>query len=291
MSLPGASQGSLNEPNLGRRMEQLLPHGSFFGIPTARRVAGGVTLTEGRYAPHARIPPHAHRTPYLCVVLGGDFEELSAGRRENCGPGVVVFHPADEEHADRMGPAGARCFNLQLGLELAARLHAGAALPGRRVTLPAGRATGLALALRPERGAVAGPALAALAVEDALLDILAELPELRPARLGAERAPRWLDRAMERLRAPDPPPVTELALDAGVHPVYFARAFRAATRVAPSAFAVRARLERASAALLASDASISQIAHGAGFADHSHFCRQFRRAFGVSPSVYRAGFR
>ncbi|MBA3555501.1 MAG: helix-turn-helix transcriptional regulator, partial [Gemmatimonadales bacterium] len=82
-----------------------------------------------------------------------------------------------------------------------------------------------------------------------------------------------------------------LALEAGVHPVYFARAFRAATGVAPSAFAVQARLERASTALLASEASISAVAHGAGFTDHSHFCRQFRRVFGVSPSVYRAGFR
>jgi len=225
------------------------------------------------------------------VVLGGDFEERAAGRRASCGPGMVVFHPADEEHANRMGHAGARCFNLELGLELAARLEAGEVLPAHRVMLPAGRATALALALRPGRGAEESPALAALAVEDALLGILAELPGSPVGGIEMGRAPRWLVRATERLRAPDPPTVTALALEAGVHPVYFARAFRAATRVAPSAFAVRARLERASAALLASEASISAVAHGAGFTDHSHFCRQFRRAFGVSPSVYRAGFR
>ena len=265
-------------------MGQLLDTGSFFGTATSRRLIAGVTLAEGSYAPKVRIPPHAHRAPYLCVVLGGEFDELSAGRRESCGPGTVVFHPAEEEHADHMSPAGARCFNVQLGVKLAARLAA--ALPRGRVALPPGRVTALALSLRRRSNA-----LTALAIEDMLVAILAELPGLGAVIPRMRRTPPWLDRAMERLRLPDPPPITELAEDAGVHPVYFARAFRAATRLAPSAFAIGARLERASRALLASGASVSSVAHAAGFADHSHFCRQFHRAFGVTPSTYRAGFR
>jgi AraC family transcriptional regulator len=272
-------------------MAHLLEPGSFFGKSTERRVAGAVTLTEGLYAPHARIYAHAHRAPYFCVVLGGAFEELTMGRWESCGPGTVVFHPTHEEHADRMGAAGARCFNLELGLQLAARLEAESALPGSRVMLPAGRAAALAVRHRPGRSAVVDPALDALAIEDTLLAMLAELPGQNPTGHGAERPPRWLDRATERLREPDPPRVTELAAEAGVHPVYFARAFRAATRLTPSTFAVRARLERAAAAMLASNATISSIAHAAGFADHSHFCRQFRRTFGGTPSAYRAAFR
>jgi AraC-like DNA-binding protein len=35
---------------------------------------------------------------------------------------------------------------------------------------------------------------------------------------------------------------------------------------------------------------MSAVAHEAGFADHSHFCRHFRRAFGVTPSTYRRLF-
>jgi AraC family transcriptional regulator len=267
-------------------MGQLLENGSFFGTATSHRIVAGVTLTEGRYASRARIPPHAHRSPYLCVVLHGEFEELSAGRRETCGPGTVVFHPAEEEHADHMGAMGARCFNLQLGFKLAAQLEATSALPGSRAALPPGRITALAVSLRRP-----STSLTALVVEGALLDILAELPSRDTARIQVRPKPRWLDRAMEQLRLADPPSVTELAEDAGVHPVYFARAFRAATRFAPTAFAIRARLERASRALLTSGASVSAVAHAAGFADHSHFCRQFHRAFGVTPSVYRAGFR
>lgn len=39
----------------------------------------------------------------------------------------------------------------------------------------------------------------------------------------------------------------------------------------------------------AGDVTISTIAHRWGFADHPHFCREFKRRFGVSPSEWRRG--
>ena len=110
-----------------------------------------------------------------------------------------------------------------------------------------------------------------------------------PSRTNARR-PYWLNKALERLRDSEPPTVTELAAHAGVHPVYFTRAFRAAVRTPPSRFMVERRLERANALLLSSEATRSSIAHDVGYSDHSHFCRQFRRHFGITPSAYRAGF-
>jgi AraC family transcriptional regulator len=128
----------------------------------------------------------------------------------------------------------------------------------------------------------------ALEIEEAVLGVLSELGREIPARRG--RRPAWLARSVERLREPDAPSISALADEAGVHPVYFTRAFRAAVCAAPSEVARRARLERASAALLASGSPLTAVACDAGFADHSHFCRQFRREFGVTPSRYRALF-
>jgi AraC-like DNA-binding protein len=48
-----------------------------------------------------------------------------------------------------------------------------------------------------------------------------------------------------------------------------------------------ARLRQASGRLLAEAVSLTEIAHDAGFADQAHFTRSFRRAAGMSPSVYR----
>ncbi len=271
----------MNESNLPEPCD-LLDHGRFYGTLTARRAAGDVTLAEGRYGAGARIPTHAHRSPYFCLVVQGSFEERSGGDRQTCGPGTIVFHPAHEEHADWFGAAGARCFNLELAPALAGRLAEDGVLPHSRRTLGPGRASAVAASLRAAEGGVG------LEVEEAVLDLLGELDTVREPARGSR--PAWIERGLERLRSPHPPSIASLAEEAGVHPVYFARAFRAALRMSPSDVAARARLERAADSLLGSEASVSGVAHAAGFADHSHFCRHFRRAFGVTPSDYRRLF-
>jgi AraC family transcriptional regulator len=273
----------LNESNLTPRDEPLHP-GRFYGTALAHRVAGEVTLAEGRYAGHSRIPAHAHRLPYFCLVLEGWFNETWGSRRDDCGPGTLVFHVAHEVHADRFGASGARCFNLELAPRLAERLSDEGTLPQSRLTLAPGRAGAMAAALRGV------PHGSAVEVEEALLALLVELGRSRAPIGWRGRRPAWLGRSIERLRGPAPPSIASLADEAGVHPVYFTRVFRAAFHATPGEIARRARLERAAAELLRTDARVASVAHGAGFADHSHFCRQFGRAFGVTPSRYRELF-
>ena len=128
-------------------------------------------------------------------------------------------------------------------------------------------------------------------VEEAVLELLAELTPPRTPATWRGRRPAWFDRSIERLRAPAPRSIATLAEEAGVHPVYFTRVFGAAVHTTPGAVARRARLERAAVELLGGENSVASVAYGAGFADHSHFCRHFRREFGVTPSRYRELFR
>jgi AraC family transcriptional regulator len=267
----------LNESNQG-----LLDRGRYYGTTLASKIAGEITLAEGRYEAHARIPAHAHSGPYFCLVLAGSFDETWGSRRETCGAGTLVFHLANEVHADHFGVAGARCFNLEPSPRLVERLADEGALPESRLTLEPGRAGAMAAALRVTRSA--------MDVEEAVLGLLTEITPQRIAASWRGRRPAWLDRSIERLRAPSPPSIATLADEAGVHPVYFTRVFRAALHATPGKIARRARLERAAADLLRGGKSVAAVAHGAGFADHSHFCRHFRREFGLTPSRYRELF-
>ena len=54
---------------------------------------------------------------------------------------------------------------------------------------------------------------------------------------------------------------------------------------------IKTRIDAASRALLAGDASITQIALACGYADHSAFSRQFKAAVGVTPRQYRESAR
>jgi AraC family transcriptional regulator len=272
----------LNESNLAQ--DGLLDRGRYYGTTLASKTAGEVTLAEGRYASHSRIPAHAHSSPYLCLVLEGCFEETWGSRTETCGAGTLVFHHAHEVHADQFGASGARCFNLEPSPRLAERLANEGALPGSRLTLGPGRAGTLAAVLR------LAAALSAMEIEEALLGLLAELTPPKTPATWRGRRPAWLDRSIEQLRGLAPPSIAALAEEAGVHPVYFTRVFRAAEHSTPGALARRARLERAAVELLGVERSVAAVAHGTGFADHSHFCRHFKREFGVTPSRYRELF-
>ncbi|WP_409419641.1 helix-turn-helix domain-containing protein [Marinomonas sp. RS-M-Aa-14] len=67
----------------------------------------------------------------------------------------------------------------------------------------------------------------------------------------------------------------------------FIRRFQKQTGLAPHAWLMRLRLERACAQLAKQNAMITDIATDVGFYDQSHFNRVFKQAFGVTPSNYR----
>lgn len=71
----------------------------------------------------------------------------------------------------------------------------------------------------------------------------------------------------------------------------FERRFRAAFHLTPQRFLRKIRLRIASRALIHGDGSLSDIALSSGFADQSHFSREFRRQFGRTPREYREHYR
>jgi AraC family transcriptional regulator len=75
------------------------------------------------------------------------------------------------------------------------------------------------------------------------------------------------------------------------HPVHLARTFRRFLGAAPVEYLDRLRLERCTLALARSAVPVARVAAEAGYADQSHFCRRFRRAYGMAPSAYRALLR
>jgi AraC-like DNA-binding protein len=71
----------------------------------------------------------------------------------------------------------------------------------------------------------------------------------------------------------------------------FERQFRAAFHLTPQRFLRKLRLRIASRALMDTDESLGDIALNCGFADQSHFSREFRRQFGRTPRDYREHYQ
>lgn len=109
---------------------------------------------------------------------------------------------------------------------------------------------------------------------------------LRPGRLDERRLAR-VDALIEE-RLSEDLRLQELADAAALSPFHFARAFKAATGVAPAAYVMRRRLERAQELLARSVLPIAVVALQSGFSSQSHLTRRLKAATGLTPAAFRS---
>jgi AraC-like DNA-binding protein len=127
----------------------------------------------------------------------------------------------------------------------------------------------------------------AVVIEGLMLEIMGE--SARSAAETGSRPPRWLLQAREivRERFSEHLTLSDLAASVGVHPVHLAQTFHRHYCCTVGEFLRKLRIEYACRQLVASEASIVEIALAAGFCDQSHFTRTFKRCTGLAPAQYR----
>lgn len=253
--------------------------------PNGRATYSGFTIREISYAPGLDQTPHDHPYTSLTLVIGGSIDERAGGREERAEPLSVVVKPLGTVHADRVGPHGARTLQICLDDHFASELaQAGPGLDRWRWLHGGPAALRMMAVLVELRTAASDEA----SIEAALLDFVGSLSE-SPRR--ADRAPpTWLGRVREEIdeTCHTGPRVRDLAADAGVHPVFLARAFRTFYGISVTDRLKRGRVRRAARLLADTDTSLSSVAFQAGFADQSHLTRVFKELTGVTPGRYRS---
>ena len=245
---------------------------------------GALTVADLRYAAGSRLPRHAHALPTITITLDGAFETALVSRRYDNPLHSVLAKPAGEPHSNDFG-RGARL--LMMSVDPASD-EFGCCAKAFDATLHTVdvRAGALATALAAE---LAQPDdLTPLALSGLSREILAVVARLRPVRTDSPR-PLWLQRAVDFVQANlcSTLGLRQLSEVCGVHPIYFARAFRAHTGESLGGYIRKQRVQRAAARLAASAESIADIALELGFADQSHLTRVFRGLTGKTPAAYR----
>ena len=91
-------------------------------------------------------------------------------------------------------------------------------------------------------------------------------------------------------RYAEPLNVDDLAAAAGLSRAHFSREFRRAFGVSPHAYLLTRRLERAAALLRNTDNSVAEVCLAVGLQGIGSFTTSFKRAFGKTPTEYRASF-
>jgi AraC family transcriptional regulator len=258
---------------------------SYHGRCGRRLSAAGLLLSERTYPPLLEIPTHTHESPYLCAILQGGYTETCGGKVWTCTPCVLFLRPRGEPHADRFGEAGGRVFGVELGTGWPERLASCRPTLERPAAFEGACTT---LARKLHREFRLDDPVVPLIVEGLVLEILGEA--CRAAALATEAGvPGWLRQARDILHDSyaQPPGLSALADEVGVHPLHLARVFRRKYGCSVGEYVRRLRVEFACRELVRQGPSLVEIALAAGFCDQSQFCRIFKRHVGMTPSQFR----
>lgn len=270
-------------------MVTLLPRGKYWGKCQHVCQTDDIVVTETRYDSGVSIPRHGHERAYFCLVRRGGYHETFGTRSRECAPLTFAYHPAGEIHAQRMQAQRVDSFNIEVSPTWVDRVS-----DITRVLREPFAVTGGPLSRLAQRIYSASrrhdPCFG-LIVEGLMLQIVAEAAGEK-SRSPGRSCKSWLDRVHERLTVEfeHPPTLAEIATDAGVHPAYAATAFRHRYGCTMGEFVRRRRVDAAIQALVTSPISLAQIGLQVGFADQSHFTREFKRATGFTPAAYRRLF-
>jgi AraC family transcriptional regulator len=199
----------------------------------------------------------------------------------------MVVKRAGVDHSNEYGHLGAELIQLSFDANVSLLLFDDRDGAGRVPDWRWGSEPGAARALLRLR--LASEEVRVIAADSPeVVDAIAALTPWRSSP-PAGSPPRWLQRVRSQLHSgfPSRPRVDGLARDAGVHPVHLARCYRHWYGRSISGHLALARIGRAVDLLADPGVPLSSVAFRAGFADHAHLCRNFRRHLNVTPSEYR----
>jgi AraC-like DNA-binding protein len=204
------------------------------------------------------LPRHRHRGAYVCVVLGGGFDEAGDAGRVHARPGDIVFHDAFDAHRDCFLSRGADTLNFALEewSDWPAGLyrHADPDRIARVALYDVNEARGMLLA---EASPVDAPAR--------------DWPDILAADISRDpnlALTRWAER--HRLA-----------------PATLSRGFQRAFGLSPVAFRAQIRARRAWRSIVYSTEGLASLACVHGFADQAHMTRAVAALTGHTPSDWR----
>jgi AraC family transcriptional regulator len=263
-----------------------LGHGQFYGMLETRRAAGSFNLSLLTARGH--VERHTHTEAHFVFVLGGQYASTAHGATDDAGAATLIYNPPGTTHTDRFAHQHGRFFGLSIKAEHLNELGQELRFADRphRLRHPRALAIAAGAVKRVPHDNPDAPAM----LEALSLELLAAIAHREP--VIDKVAPRWFKTACAMIAdSAEPPSVAAVARAVGVHPVHLARTFRVHLGISPGDYARKRRLERATDLLLRPRASLTGVAHEAGYADQSHFTRDFVRAAGLTPARFRAALR
>jgi AraC family transcriptional regulator len=258
-----------------------LKRGEFFGDTNLHDEQDGLTFTDTVYT-HASVDWHYHEHPYFTYLLEGKLLEKSRHHEHRLTSGSLLFHHWDDAHRNEKPPGYARGFHVEITKDWFDRfdLKPNDYLGFHRLSNPSIRLSMMGLWQIVRRGG------STTERNMELLNIFSVLEKEGSRR--EQHSPRWVNRLREILHEEEREmSLNDLAEAVGVHPVHLSRNFRRHFGLRYNQYRRMVRNHRSALMLRTGSRSLTEVAHRCGYADQSHFIREYKQQFKQLPSVAR----
>lgn len=254
-------------------------------IVEASMSGDGLAFRKVRYIDRFEMPSHSHEEPHLFLCLAGNVEHNHFSRTGSLAPATLAFVPGEAPHSNRFHGA-VETFDIVLSTRWMQRAFGAAPMPDGPVECRGGVPVGLAM--RMYREFLRPDTLTALMLEGLTMELLAHLARGH-SESKDDRIPRWLARTADYLDAhcTENLSLESIAVVADVHPDHLTRAFRQHFKTTIGDYLRQKRIEYACRLLTGFGTSLAQVARESGFADQSHFHKNFKALMGMTPAKFR----
>lgn len=253
--------------------------GQFYGQTNHCFQQNGLTLTDTEYT-LPEVDWHYHENAYFTFILQGRVIEGNKKEVYHCGAGDLLFHHWQDAHYNIKPPGFTRGFHIEINPAWFAQYDLPHNLIEGSVRLKDPR-----LKLQMYRIFKESKVQDCKAAIDTLLIELFNHETVKD-----EQLPPWARKLNELLHDDKEShlyTLKELATAVSVHPVHLSRTFPLYFNARLSDYQRQLKLQKALGLLGDKNQTLSAIAASCGFADQSHFIRQFKQVQKMTPLAYR----
>ena len=258
-----------------------MPESSFSGEITINRSFNGLTVGTTFYQQGTiNDAIHSHDAPTICFLLaGGGVEKRNRNSYERLACDIKFYHGA-ELHQSIIKVFPSKCLNLELNNQFLNRYE----ISENTVKTAVGKHLDVKFSMLK--------AYNELLVNDNFTDTSIEillLGLLDGAASGSRKKPDWIKTLHELLndRWADQPSLEELSLAVKVHPTTISKYFTRYFSCTLGEYMRKLKINKSIFLIRNSKLSLTEIACLCGFADQSHFIRNFKNLTGFLPKDFR----
>ncbi len=224
---------------------------------------------------------HYHENPHLCFLFQGEDIESRNNLSYRRKTGDIYFYYAGETHASISRTGISKNTNIEFGETFLKKYEVSESQIARAIK---DNLDARFLILKMQQEMLIGDRCSRLTIQMLLLNLI---HDANPT--SNQSPPKWVQRLAELLDEKWNQQVTlhELSMATEVHPVTISKYFRKYFSCTLGEYLRKLKIDKSISLIKNTRMSLTEIALYCGFADQSHFTRNFKHLTGFSPKEFR----